>query len=68
MGSNVSCSGRIIPNSDQLARFWDKVALTEEESRAVDALNLIYSDKVERIAMIGDDIGARLATWAEDPL
>ena len=24
-------------------RFWDKVALTEEESRAVDALNLIYS-------------------------
>ena len=46
------------PSSPRLAGFWDRVALTEDESRAVDALNLIYSDKVERIAMIGDNIGA----------
>ena len=58
-GEPCELLGPDIPNSDQLARFWDKVALTEEESRAVDALNLIYSDKVERIAMIGDNIGAR---------
>ena len=47
-----------LPSSSQLARFWDKVALTDEESRAVEALNLIYSNRVERTAMIGDDIGA----------
>ena len=35
------------------------MALTEEESRAVDALNLIYSDKVQRVAMVGDDIDVR---------
>lgn len=47
--------GPDLPSSLQLARFWDRVALTEEESRAIDALNLIYSDSVERVAMIGDD-------------
>ncbi len=51
--------GPEIPSSRQLAGFWDKVALTEEESKAVDSLNLINSDKVERVAMIGDDSGTR---------
>ena len=46
-----------LPSSTQLAELWDRVALTDEESRAVDALNLIYSDSVERVAMIGDDVG-----------
>ena len=50
--------GPDLPSSHQLARFWDKVALTEEESRAVDALNLIYSSKVERVAIVGDDARA----------
>ena len=53
-GEPCELLGPDLPNSDRLARLWDKVALTEEESRAVAALNLIYSDKVERIAMIGD--------------
>ena len=30
------------------------MALTEEESQAVEALNLIYLGKVERVAMVGD--------------
>ena len=57
----VQCEslGPGLPSSSQLARFWDKVALTDEESRAVEALNLIYSNRVERTAMIGDDIGTR---------
>ena len=38
-----------------IARFWDKVALTDDEYRATDALNLIFHDQVERVAMIGDD-------------
>ena len=56
----VQCEslGPDLPSSLQLARFWDRVALTEEESRAVDALNLIYSNKVERVAIVGDDAGA----------
>ena len=51
--------GPEIPSSRHLAGFWDKVALTAEESNAVDSLNLINSDKVERVAMIGDDSGNR---------
>ena len=47
-----------LPSSAQLARFWDSVALTEEESQAVNALNLIYPNRVERIAMIGDSARA----------
>ena len=51
-----------LPSSLQLAGFWDSVALTDEESRAVDALNLIYSGGVERVAMIGDNIVRRRST------
>ena len=35
------------------------MALTDEESSAVGALKLISSGSVERVAMIGDDIGPR---------
>ena len=38
-----------------MARFWDKVALTDDEIRAVEALNLIFGRRVERVAMIGDE-------------
>ena len=38
-----------------MARFWDKVALTDDEARAVQALQLIYVDSVQRVAMIGED-------------
>ena len=43
-----------LPSSTQLAGFWDTVALTEEESQAVEALNIIYRGRVERVAMVGD--------------
>ena len=35
------------------------MALTEEESQVVKTLNLIYSERVERVAMIGEDSGSR---------
>ena len=38
-----------------IAKFWDKVALTDDEYRAVDALNLVFHDRVGRVALIGDD-------------
>ena len=36
----------ILDNTD-IARFWDRVALTDDENRAVHALNLMFSDMVE---------------------
>ena len=47
--------GPSLPSNVDMARFWDKVALTEDEGRAVQALQLIYGDTVQRVAMIGDD-------------
>lgn len=44
-----------LPTDSVVAKFWDKVALTDDEYRAVDALNLVFHDRVERVAMIGDD-------------
>ena len=37
-----------------LARFWDGVALTDDEDRAVQALRLIFGKEVDRVALIGD--------------
>jgi predicted ATPase len=43
----------VLSNTD-IGRLWDKVALTDDESLAVDALRLIFGDTVERAAVIGD--------------
>ncbi len=40
----------------ELTRFWDSVALTDDESRAVQALGLIFGAEVERVAVVGDDV------------
>lgn len=48
----------LLSNLD-MARFWDKVALTDDENRAVEALNLIFGSKVDRVAMIGDEKSRR---------
>jgi predicted ATPase len=42
-------------NNTHLARLWDKVALTDDETQAVEALKLIYGDRVQRVTVIGDD-------------
>ena len=39
----------------EFAMFWDVVALTDEEERAVQALRMILGRDVDRVAMIGDD-------------
>ena len=44
-----------LPSNSVIAQLWDKVALTNDEPRAVDALNLIFHNQVERVAMIGDN-------------
>ena len=43
----------------RLARSWDKVALTDDEIRAVEVLNLIFDDNVVRVAVIGDERRSR---------
>lgn len=48
-----------LPSNERLARFWDKVALTDKEERIVQALNLIFHGTVERVAMIGSERGSR---------
>lgn len=40
--------------NDEVAAFWDSVALTDDESQAVEALQLVLGNAVERVAMIGD--------------
>ena len=47
--------GPDLPSNATLSRFWNNVALTDYETVAVDALNLAYGGKVQRVAMIGDD-------------
>ena len=45
--------------SEALARYWDRVALTNDEDQAVRALRLVLGDGVDRVAMVGDDRGRR---------
>ena len=54
--SSIECNsiGPGLLNNASLARFWDKVTLTEEEERAISALRLILGDGIERVAVVGD--------------
>ena len=53
--------GPSLLNSADVARFWDKVALTDYEDHALRALRLIFGDKIAGVAMIGDDSGGSMA-------
>ena len=44
-----------VPSNNALAVFWDDVALTDDEGRAIEALGLIFGSDVERVAAVGDD-------------
>ena len=39
----------------QIARFWDTIALTDDEYRAVEALRLVLGSDVERVAIVAED-------------
>ena len=51
----VDCNilGPSLPDNADVARFWDSVALTDDEDLAVAALGQITNAKVERVAVIG---------------
>ena len=42
--------------NEEVAAFWDRVALTDDEAHAVEALQLVLGNEVERVAMVGDDV------------
>ena len=46
-------------DNEEIARLWDGIALTDDEDRALEALRLIFGDKVERITVIGEESGRR---------
>ena len=54
----VECEriGPGVLSNQELAQYLDKVALTEGEQRAVEALGLIFSNGVERFAATGEGI------------
>ena len=55
--SAIRCesSGPGLMSNNTIARFWDDVALTPYEDKAVQALQLIYGEEIERVAMVGDE-------------
>lgn len=50
-------------SDDDIPRFWDSIALTDDEARAVHALRLIYGNEVERIVVIGDERSGSLGRY-----
>jgi len=49
-----------LPSGYDLARFWDKVALTDEESHAIESLRLIFGGGIERVAFVGENSRSQL--------
>ena len=50
-------------DNEEIARLWDGIALTDDEDRALEALRLIFGDKVERITVIGEENERRGRHW-----
>ena len=47
--------GPAVLTNDEIARYWDAIALTPHEAVAEEALRLVMGDRVQRVAVIGDD-------------
>jgi ABC-type branched-subunit amino acid transport system ATPase component len=52
--------GPSLLSNTSMARLWDNVALTDDESRAVKALNIVFGGEVDRVAVVGEYEGTRL--------
>ena len=44
-------------SSQEFARSWNAIALTDDEDRSVQALRLIFGSDLERVAVLGDNEG-----------
>ena len=43
-------------SNKEIVRFWNAIALTDDEDRAMQALRLIFGSDLERVAVIRDDL------------
>ena len=70
-GIECESLGPGLPGNNTLARFWDSVALTEEEDLSLQALRLA-GNGIERVAVVGDEearyrgIGRRVVVKLRD--
>lgn len=55
--SPIGCQflGPGLLSDDEIVRFWNAIALTEDEDRAVQALRLIFGNDLERVAVRRDE-------------
>ena len=51
------CLGPGLPGSGELARLWDRIALTDNEAGVLPALNMAIDGEVERITVVGYGAG-----------
>ena len=54
--TEIECEslGPGLPNNNDLSRYWDGVALTDDEERAVTALRMVFGKQIVDMAVIGD--------------
>ncbi len=54
--TEIECEslGPGLPNNNDLSRYWDSVALTDDEERAVNALRMVFGKQIVDMAVIGD--------------
>ena len=46
--------------NSEIAQAWDRIALTSNEDLALQALKLVFSKEVDRVAMVGTEAGGKL--------
>ena len=46
-----------LPDSAEVARLWDRVTLTDDEDRVIQAVNLAVDEEVVRVAVVGGGSG-----------
>lgn len=59
MPSELACEslGPGLPGAADVARLWDRVTLTDDEDRVIQAVNLAVDEEVVRVAVVGDGSG-----------
>ena len=50
--------GPNVPNDQVVQQYWSEVALTSHEDRALEALNMVTNERVERVASLGSPVGS----------
>ncbi|MXW78637.1 MAG: AAA family ATPase [Gemmatimonadetes bacterium] len=67
--SPIGCQplGPGLLSNKEIVRFWNAIALTDDEDRAMQALRLILGSDLERVAVIRDDISDDVSDVYEKP-